>query len=478
MSRLFPFFLLLMMAAPVSADSVYAEGDATGPLVGSFAGGLTGHFVSIVHDAEGATITIPGGTIELRLPLTDPIITGPLADFGDLQVHDNAYGWVHIQGDFQVRAGGVEEAPRGLFLDPLFLVSTDLEWQKDGEWLSISASDTLISNDGGFQDRGPEPGAWALLQGDGDAAVMDWFAFGGAPFKTSHIGDEVVIELVGTLGEDAPDLLIRLEDDGHFARTADRFVFRFATLAAGAVPADDMLLPRGGFTFHAREDGHNIVELRLPTGMSGEVRWQQDLEAPAVQRVDIHNVTPYAPLLAVPELISTWDEPVWGELRIGEQTKVATHAAQEVRFRLTGLAPDTTYTYTLQGRDLAGNTWSEQGTLATGPRAGPSAQINVTSMTMGPQGGELRFDAWFDDGARAPIGLVHVFIDKRASDENLFTTDDGFAVILPSGASEVRIEVNAPGGRVSEVVSLAGPVEESPMPWWLALVFVAFARRR
>ncbi len=475
MLRLLPFFLLVTMVAPAVADSVWQDGDATGALVGAFDSRLQGHFVTAQQHAGGLTVTLPGGTLEIEKSLGSPSIVGPLADFGDLQLHDNVYGWVHIQGDFRLRANDVDVVPRGLFFDPFFLAALDLAWHHDGEWLNVRAADSLISSDGSFQDRGPEPGAWALLQGDGDHAVMDWFAFGGAPFKTTQTGDDVVMELVGTIGDGAPDLLVRLEEDGHFAADPHRFVFRFNSLAAATVPAQDLLLERGGFSFHARDAGHNIVEMRLPAGMSGQVAWQQDLRPPATRNVSISDVDPYAPLLVTPLLVSTWDEPVWAELRIGQQTKVATHAASEVRFRLTGLQPETTYDYTLQGRDLAGNIHLENGTLTTGPRAGPTAAIEVTSASS--RAGPVTFHATFEDGSPAPPGLVHVFIDKRAADERLSATADGFRVDVPADAKELRIEVQAPAGRVSQVLTFDAD-QDSPLPWWLALALLGFVRRR
>ncbi len=483
MFRLFPFFLILMLAAPAAADSVYQTGTAQGTLVGTFPNDLQGTFVKATWDPQGLSeVTIPGALIErIERSLEAPQTTGPLADFGELQLHDNAYGWIHIQGGARITTTGVAEAPRGLRSDDgWWLTGTDLAWSYADGWLDVTASDLLISNNATFQALGPEPSAWALLQG-GDGTVMDWFAFGGAPFKTKVIDDRVIMELVGTIGQGAPDSLIRLETADHFQPRSDRFVFRFASQVAAPVPGVDLTNERGGFSFHARDVGHAVVDLRLPAGMSGDVRWTQDLTPPVLAEVLFSNIDPYAPLDSVPELLSTWNEPVWASLEIGDYSKVATHAANLVRFRITGLAADTTHHYTLTARDLAGNEVQASGNFTTGPATGPAARINVTSIERMDGITRVHFDARYDDGSAVPAGMIHVFVDKRADDGRLSTHDAGYRVDVPSKAEELRIEVVTPRGRVSEVIDLSNPDQGAPLPSWLpltTLVALAMLRRR
>lgn len=480
MFRLLPFLLFLMLAAPVAADSVYQSGDAQGRLVGAFPNDLQGTFVQATWYPDGLSdVRIPGASISRIEAALDPArITGPMADMGAITLHDNLYGWIHVEGAARIATSGVTEVLRGLRSDEgWWLTAPDLTWSHTDGWLEVSASDFLISNNATFQALGPEPSAWALLQGGG-GTVMDWFAFDDAPFKTKVIDDRVVMALVGTIGEGALDSLVRLETDGHFEPRADRFVFRFASQAAAPVTAGDLGLARGGFTFHARDVGHAVIDLRLPAGMSGDVRWRQDLVAPVLEEVLFNNIDPYAPLQAPPEMVSNWNEPVWASLQIGDYQKVATHAANQVRFRITGLAPETLHEYTLTARDLAGNIVQETGSFATGPMAGPAARINVTSVQTAGGVTTVGFEAFYDDGSIVPSGMVHVFIDKQASDERLARDGDAFVVDVPAGSKELRIEVQTPRGRISQVVELGGETQTTPLAWWLPLAALAMLRRR
>ncbi len=478
-SHLFPFFLLAILVPIVGADSVWQDGDATGPLVGGFDAQLRGQFVQVSHAAQRLDVDLGDRIVTIHKSSDAPLVQGPLADFGDVQIHDNVYQWIHVQGDFTMDAKDVEPIARGLRVDDAYLVARDLQWDHAGGVLSVQATDTLISNDGGFQNLGPDPSAWALLQADDDGVVMDWFAFGGAPFATDSIGEEVVMNLVGTIGDDAPDVLVRLEQSGHFADRADRFVLMAGTLAARHVPADDMLNARGAFSFHARDAGHQIVDLRLPEGLSGEARWRQDLQAPAFVDATIEGIDPYVPLQRSPQMTITWDEPVLGTLLVGEQTKQTTSPAYELTFRLTGLQPDTAYAYTLHVQDLAGNPATHEGTFTTGPREGPSAQIQILGNDPTDDGHVVHFLATLDDGTPAPAALVHAFIDKQPATDRLMQQDDVFQIAVPADASELRIEVNAPAGRVSEVLAFE-PDQQSPGPglWIVALGLLVMARRR
>ncbi len=475
MLRLF-LFSLLIFTAPALADSVY--GDASpGPLVGEFSSDLQGTFVDVVYNDSAATITTSDGVIELELELGAPEIDGPVADFGNMQVHDNAYGWVHIQGEFRMRVYVYELVHRGFFVDPFWVVGIDIEWTTDGEWLVINAADALISNSPAFQTDGPEPGAWALLQG-GDGSIMDWMAFAGAPFKTDSLGDEVVMDWVGTLGNDQPDLLIRLEDANHFDATPDRFVMRAGSVAAANVPASDLQNLRGGFSFNSTTTTHHILHVRLPEGMSGEVRWQQDLQTPTVVQQDLRNITPYAPLEQIPELDVQWNEPVWATLFIGDQEKRSIQPAESIKFRLTGLQPETTYTYRLHAQDLAGNTIVTTDTLTTGPAGGPTVQIHVVAIDETPAGHRVVFEALQGDGTPVPQSAVQLFVDKRAASQLVQFNDGVFEAMVPLDSSEARIEVQWLGSRVDEVIRFE-TVETSALAVApLALALLAIARRR
>ncbi len=469
-SLLFPFFLLAMLVPVVGADSVWQDGDATGPLVGGFDAQLQGTFVQVSRSADQLNIDVGARTITIHRALEAPAVTGPLADFGDVQVHDNVYQWVHVQGGFTMDATVVEPIARGLRVDGAYLVARDLDWSHDGALLTIDATDTLISNDGGFQNLGPEPRAWVLLQADDDGTVMDWFAFSGAPFGTRSVADEVVMDLVGTLGDGAPDVLVRFEQEGHFEPRADRFVLMAGSLAARTVVADDMLSERGAFSFHARDAGHQIIDLRLPEGLSGEVRWSQDLQAPTLQALDVHNIDPYVPLQASPEMLLVFDEPVLGELHIGSQTKQTLQPAYEVKFRLTGLQPETAYQYTVDARDLAGNTLTIDGNLTTGPRAGPGAAIDIVDVDDATR--TIRFTARYDDGTLPRAEQFNVLIDKRPQLGIVRNVGEMFALAYPEGADQVVIELNTVHGRVSATHAFEPPQQGAPGPA-IALVLAA-----
>ncbi len=472
---LFLFFLLLFVPS-IHADSVHGDGPGAA-LVGGFDANLDGIFVDVAQSDGTLTITDSLGVIAIRAPTQAPVVDGPLADFGTVQIHDNIHSWIHIQGSFSIDANQVDRHGRGLMVDGRYLVGLDLEWERIGSTLSIDASDALLSTDDSFQALGPEPSAWALLDVGAQGPVMDWFAFGEAPFRTVLIDDAVHMEWVGTIGDSAPDTLIRIEEHGFFADRDDRFVLRMGDLVARNVDADAMAPSRGSFSFHGLEAEHTRLDVRLPPGLSGAITWSQDLDTPRLEDRVARNLTPYAPLLKVPELITTWDEPVWVELAIGEQQKVATKAAQEVRFRLTGLQPDTSYPYTLTARDLAGNPAVVAGTITTGPRDGPSAVIDIQSWERTATGIHVRFNATSDTGEPVDASAIHVFVDKRAATGIVSQDLGGFHMDVASDAREIRIEVQTPVGRISEVIHVTDD-RSTPVPLWLALAAVWLVRRR
>ncbi len=445
-------------------------------LVGDFAGNSQGQFVSWSVDGDKLRVTDTLGTLEIRGPFSQPEFQNGWADFGALRLHDNAYSWIHVREPIAVRTDQVSESGHALHFDRWDAFGVEMSWRHNAGWLHLNATDLLIARSTEFADQGATPSAWGLLEAD----AMTWFAFEGAPFETRHL-NPLTMRFVGNLGVGAPAAGIRIEQAGHFDGPRDRYVLMLGTNVAQQATLEALTQAAGPFSFNVTGIGpHHVLHIHVPPGLSGDATLQLDLDAPMLQAVTHQNLSPYAPAMQLPTLNASWNEPVWATLRIGEQEKVATHAAPEVRFRLTGLQPQQTYNYTLVARDLAGNAMTTIGTLETGPGPATAGHIEISQATQTQRGTHVQFFA-SSNGRSAQQSELKVFIDKQPRDDLLFAWDAGFLVTVPPDAKELRIELTTPTGRVSETMQFESTDTEAPLGLLVpasALTAVALWRRR
>lgn len=431
-------------------------------------------------------------------------VDGPLARLnagdGNLSVHDNRFGWITLRGepgtvtltgttDWSVDAAAntATAGPARLFLErPATLAA-------DGDTLTVTShgpTGLAVTTEPGIFGHAPRAGAWAVVHvdpADPTTATADWLLVHSAPFHLADAGPGLLaLDLVGTLGDGAPDLLVRLDlhglpDGGLVLRMADRVA---VPVAAGRILDDG----RGPLSFNAttHADGGRTVLLRLPAGLSGHLTLRTD-DAPPAVTVTTSDLDPWAPQERMATLLAVADEPGTATLRIGAHYEKRTVLnAYEHTFRLVGLQPATSYDYELRVRDLAGNERVLHDTLQTGNATGGSRHIQATAAP-GPDGA-WRVTANVTDVTGAPVRAgVSFFVDKQATPAQY--RDGVWVLVLEDaepGPHEVAVEALGPDGRTREVllVEVPEPVvdAEAPLPPAAApaalLVALALAARR
>lgn len=496
--------LLLLLVPAVTADATQSTGDGAHDGFRLHDGALDGTHLDAATTPTGlGAVTLDGEPLLAGLDWKHGAwsLDGPLArlDVGDgnLTVHDNRFGWITLRGepgtvtltgtaDWTVdeQAGTATSGPARLFLErPATLAA-------DGDALTVTPdgpTGIALTTEPGIFGHGPRAGAWAVVHADVDdpaSATADWLRVHDAPFRlTDAAPGRLNLELIGTLGHGAPDLLVRLDlhglpDGGLVLRMADQY--------ARPLPLERILDDeRGPLSFHTAGTDHGrTVWLRLPAGLSGHLTLQTDDQPPSVT-VSTSDLEPWEPQRSIPTLLAVADEPGTAVLRIGDHYEKRTvTTAYEHTFRLVGLAPNTTYPYELRVRDMAGNEAVAEGTLHAGNATGGSRHVQATAAPL--PDGAWRVTANVTDQTGAPVQSgVAFFVDKQATPAQY---QDGIWVLLledaAPGQHEVAVEALGPDGRVREVlrVEVPEPVAdaEAPVPVavLLAALLAALALRR
>ncbi len=500
--------LLMTVVAPIShaqpsnpwADSVQSIGNGASPDDG-WGFSLTNHRLVGFHTQATTT---QFGLSDIRVDGSQMLesiewiagtwaLDGPLAvltdgdDRGALSIHDNPFGWLTVRGQSgTVNLTGTE----AWTVDPdkqgatsgNARVHLDQEGTLAAEGKRLMASfvstvglAVMMATESNIHDHAPRAGAWAhiALGPEGDAA-SDWLRVRAAPFRLAEWADgKLALDTVGTIGEGAEDLLIRLDIHG-LEPGIPRPILRLANTFAVEAPLDTILGDkRGSFSFNATE---TEVWIRLPAGLSGRITFEDD-RTPATLQVSQANIDPWAPHERIPTLLASASEPGTAVLRIGDDYEKRTlQQAYEHTFRLIGLEPDTNHSYTVTHTDLAGNKATASGVFKTGKAPDGDRYINITATRFDT--GTWRVLANVTDETGAPVvKSVTAFLDKQPVTAVFDGTQWAFTLTqLSPGPHELAFEAMGPSGRTREVAlieepaPIPGPDEESPSPLGLALI--------
>lgn len=502
-----PLLLLLLLLVPAVAASDATQSTGGGAHDGFRHAGDTVqglHVEATLHDDGLGAVTLDG------TPLLDGVswragtwvVDGPLAvldtgDGGSLSLHDNRFGWITVRAEggtvaltgttrWSLDGDTATSGPARVLLERPGTLDAD------GDTLTASfdgPAGLAVATEPGIFGHAPRAGAWAVVHVDPDQparATADWLLVHDAPFRLTDAGpDRLAFDLVGTLGDGTPDLLVRF--DLHGFGGDGGLVLRMADLVARPLPAEAVLDDeRGPLSFNATTpgDGGRSVLLRLPAGLSGHLTLTHDDALPTVT-VTTHDLDPWAPQERLATLVAVADEPGTATLRVGEGYEKRTVVrAYEHTFRLVGLEPDTSHSYEVRFLDLAGNEAVANGTFQTGPAAGGSRHIDAEAEPLAS--GAWRITANVTDHTGLPVEHgVSFFVDKQAT---LPRYEDGVWVVVLEGATpgehEVAVEVLGPDGRVREVLWVtveAAPETGAPAPpaavLLASLAAVALARR-
>lgn len=493
---LIPLLLLLAPTATAAwGDSTQSLGDGAHPggfsLDGDRLEGLyldattTTQGLGAVHlDGEPLLVGLTWGTGTWS---TD----GPLAvhqnDDGALSVHDNRFGWITVRGevgtitltgttDWTLDDHTATSGRARVFLER----SGSMDAEADRLVLTFDGPAGLaLTTTPGIFGHAPRAGAWAALHfgaADTEDATADWLRVHGAPFRLTGVGEgRFTLDLVGTLGDGAADLLLRLDLHG---APAGGVVLRMAGRIASQVPMEQILQDaQGAFSYNLTDDPASldtrILWMRLPAGLSGHLEVDFDAVSPQIA-VTTSDLDPWNPQQRIPTLLVVSDEPSTAILLVGEDYEKRTVVlAFEHSFRLIGLEPDTHYPYQVIVQDPAGNQAHHMGTFQTGNATGGSRHINATAESL--EDGSWRIVANVTDQTGSPVqGGVTFFVDKQAvvpvrwSGAWVHTMDN-----VPPGDHEVVVEATGPDGRERHVMSIHVPSEAEAPALPLASVAVA-----
>ncbi len=499
--------LLLTLNMPTASahennwpDAVqYLGAGATSTTIGAFTlqdTTLRGHFVEATAAPAGlqavhvnGVLTLPSlawntGTWHHDGPLA---ILEDNAETGALSLHDNEYGWITLRAQSgtatlsgteawivdEDRQGATSGTARIHLDEPGTL-------QADGTTLTALFEATMglaVTRATGpnIHDHAPRAGAWANIHlGASGDATADWMRVRSAPFSiTDWDGTTLGINTVGTIGEGAEDLLVRLDINGlepGTLRPILRAADRIATPATLEAILNDA---RGPFSFHATD---STLWLRLPAGLSGRVTLQDDRTDPTFT-VLVLATEPWAPHERTPVLIANANEPGTATLRIGDNYEKRTvRAAFDHTFRLIGLQPDTDHNYTVTYTDLAGNQATQTGTFHAGKPMAGDRHINATAHRLGPNAFRIVANITDETGAAVTDGVT-AFLDKQvlipfpSNGRWEFTLED-----LAPGTHEFAIEASTANGNTRQVLMLeataAAPAAgaDAPGPALVALL--------
>lgn len=438
-----------------------------------------GDLVTFTNDASGGAVADlrHEDTLlieRLEIPLTDAVrhVDGSVVVLENatsaLTVHDNRHAWVSFRGhaervvltlpadatgttretDYRIETGDrsytlhhAEADERTVHADENGTV-TILE--PDG-WMEFT-----LSLDAGIWDAGIRPGGWILGARVGDTAVFD--IAGTRPMVrpiashdegrlslglTGGDADEsgaraLQIDTVGVFPHDLPGrFLVHLDGRSYFQDTAEDTVWR-------ETPA-----PAWKNVSQSEAGPHTLTShrLRVPAQIDDELVLAHDARPPQILNTREDNLTgTWDPTERVPHLITRTDEPALGRLLIEREgaapfEKPTVVPAFEQRYRLNGLAPDTTYAYTIVLTDMAGNQNETTGTFTTPPQAkSDPPQITITPAEAPAVLGQrttLRATVTDAAGTPWPASRIAVFFDKTTVTQEAIVTEGAVTYITP-----------------------------------------------